>query len=954
MEIENKKKLMMSFKDKQFMLAQAMQTKPKTNVDVNTNTNQASTLNLPQSISNMQERKMTIIKGGVVPSLATTSIGAFSSSSSFNKQSLALSSVCALSKNTLPYIEEMSLLTKATRQYTEDNIKKGVMFFQQRYIQLHTNPKLQTQNNESTPLTPYDKYEQYELEESEEDDEDDVGDNTTTNATTNAINNHKNSQKSIIHVTKNKLTRKCLLHYMQIIEHSIIQFNNKQYQKSYETLLNNKIINSLSEYAEFLFLTNGYDKNILGDFLSKKHKPNDTGEILDSFMSCFYFNEIPFLKCFRFLFDRISLPKDTNFVLILLDKWSTYFFNSKSHSYNNAYKDINAVYLLCSSVLTVNTTTIRKDLKKINALTLDDFIRINEHVDKNESKLIYEEVKNKPINNTPLYVDLTYKRLAREVIEYTNDNVVNAVNGGDMCLQTYFDFPNETTSLPHEVMSLLNGNVFDKVDKNGNYKEKHFVFFKDNFTQIIWCKNQSKQTPFKKVIDINDIKGVYIGTGNSPLYQGNSIIIPPDEEKNYLTIVINDGKTVDFHHDKEELITTWYVTIKTLIMKHRAEVIRNKEREVNENEQQEQEFINQLWKKEIIMNNWNYYRKYIVYKQQFVFRKPSEKKDNDENVVSLKTIKDKLNLQFNREIKGSNVNINSHIKNIFTLNEIAYIFGKGIPDNLRGDIWMMLLENPTNISEALYNHYINKINKIDFANVNTTTTTEGLVNDIIQVKNHFINDITSNALCPNNIMNNAYNIVSVYLLYRPDINYNKCLVYFAFMFLLNKTSEYNSFMNLVSLSTNTALMPFLVNDINIITEKIEFFVKLLKDKESVVYDRLKSMAIATDFYFVEWFEFLFVKCFSYKVVKRIWDLFLFKGECVLYRVGLGIVNVKKEILENGMIKGIVDNLKRIGNGYEEECVMEFVEKFVDVDDRYAMWRLNRKFKEEKEFLNMKS
>ena len=293
-------------------------------------------------------------------------------------------------------------------------------------------------------------------------------------------------------------------------------------------------------------------------------------------------------------------------------------------------------------------------------------------------------------------------------------------------------------------------------------------------------------------------------------------------------------------------------------------------------------------------------------------------------------------------------------KNIFTLNEIAYIFGKGIPDNLRGDIWMMLLENPTNISEALYNHYLNKINKIDFANVNTsTTTTEGLVNDVIQVKNHFINDITSNALCPNTIMNNAYNIVSVYLLYRPDINYNKCLVYFAFMFLLNKTSEYNSFMNLVSLSTNTALMPFLVNDITIITEKIEFFVKLLKDKESVIYERLKSMAIATDFYFVEWFEFLFVKCFSYKVVKRIWDLFLFKGECVLYRVGLGIVNVKKEILENGMIKGIVDNLQRIGNGYEEECVMEFVEKFGDVDDRYAMWRLNRKFKEEKEFLNMK-
>ena len=944
MEIDNKKKLMMSFKDKQFMLAQAMQTKPKA---TDKDTNPSSTMNLP--LSNTQERKMTIIKTGG-PSLSTTSFVAPPHYSS--KQSLALSSIYSLSKNNLPYIEEMSLLTKASRQYTEDNIKKGKMFFQQRYIQLYTNPKLQVQNDESTPITPYDKYEQYELdnsdEESEDDDDDDDDDDKEERK-------DKLVSQKAIHVTKNKATRKYLLRYMQIIEHSIIQFNTKQYQKSYDTLLNHRVINSLSEYAEFLFLTNGYDKNILGDFLSKKHKPNDTGEILDSFMSCFYFNELPFLQCFRFLFNRISLPKDTNLALVLLDKWSTYFFNSKSHSYNNAYKDINAVYLLCSSVLTVNTTTVRKDLKKINALTLEDFIRINEHVDKKESQLIYTQVKHNPINNTPLYVDLTYKRLAREVIEYNNDNAINAVNAvsdsDSVCLQTYFDFPNETTALPHEVMSLLSGNVFDKVDKNGNYKEKHFVFFKDNFTQIIWCKNQSKQTPFKKVIDVNDIKGVYVGTGNSPLYKG--IIVPPDEEKNYLTIVINDGKTVDFHHDKEELITTWYVTIKTLIMKHRAEVMRNKEREVHDNEQQEKEFINQLWEKEIIMN-WNYYRKYIVYKQQFVLRKLSEKEDNDESVVSLKTIKDKLNLQFNREIKGSNANVMSPVKNIFTLNEIAYLFSKGIPDNLRGDIWMMLLENPTSISEALYIHYLNKTHKIDFANVNTTTTTQSsIVNDIIQVKNYFVNEITSNSLCPNNIMNSAYNIVSVYLLYRPDISYNKCLVYFVFMFLLNKTSEYNSFMNLVSLSTNPALMPFIVNDVDVISGKIEFFLTLLRKKESDVYNRLKSLAIATDFYFVEWFECLFVKCFSYKVVKRIWDLFLFKGECVLYRVGIGIVNVKKEMLENGTIKGIVDNLKQIGNGYEEECVMEFVEKCVDVDDIYALWRLSEDVKAEKECWNMK-
>ena len=563
----------------------------------------------------------------------------------------------------------MSLLTKASRQYTEDNITKGKMFFQQRYIQLHTNPKLQVQNDESIPITPYDKYEQYEYEnsdeESEDDDDDDDDDDDECKDkgkdTGNKNNNKVVSQKSI-HVTKNKQTRKYLFRYMQIIEHSIIQFNTKQYQKSYDTLLKHNIINSLSEYAEFLFLTNGYDKNILGDFLSKKHKPNDTGEILDTFMSCFYFNELPFLQCFRFLFNRISLPKDTNLALVLLDKWSTYFFNSKSHSYHNAYKDINAVYLLCSSVLTVNTTTVRKDLKKINALTLEDFMRINEHVDKKECQLIYTQVKQNPINNTPLYVDLIYKRLAREVIEYNNDskgdaNVHDDDDGDDnMCLQTYFDFPNETKSLPHEVMSLLNGNVFDKVDKNGNCKEKHFLFFKDNFTQIIWCKNQSKITPFKKIIDVNEIKGIYIGTGNSPLYKG--VLIPPDEEKNYLTIVMSDGKTIDFHQDKEDIITTWYVTIKTLIAKHKAEVMRNKEREVNENELQEKEFINQLWEKEIIMN-WNYYRKYIIYKQQFVIRNHSLGKDNEENAVSLKTIKDKLNLQFNREIKGSNANIMS-------------------------------------------------------------------------------------------------------------------------------------------------------------------------------------------------------------------------------------------------------------------------------------------------------
>ena len=122
--------------------------------------------------------------------------------------------------------------------------------------------------------------------------------------------------------------RKCETEFLLIVEKSIFSFNLKKYMESYTYLENSGIIKNIQEFSKFLLVVNGFDKGILGEFLSKEKPPNENKDILNFFIDSIDldYNNYSFLDCLRFLLTRIILPKDANLILVIMDTFSEKFF----------------------------------------------------------------------------------------------------------------------------------------------------------------------------------------------------------------------------------------------------------------------------------------------------------------------------------------------------------------------------------------------------------------------------------------------------------------------------------------------------------------------------------------------------------------------------------------------------------------------------------------------------
>ena len=174
--------------------------------------------------------------------------------------------------------------------------------------------------------------------------------------------------------------------FLLLLEKSIFNFNLKKYEESYNILFQENIIKSYAEFGEFLLVVNGYNKYTLGTFLAKNKPPNDQKEILKSFVNSIYltyeqkdnkFNT--FLEYLRFFLSRIKLPEDSNLILDLMDVYSTTLFNTNKDNkdFISRFPSSDAIYLLISSILALNTMFTRKDIKNMIIIQKDKFVEIS-------------------------------------------------------------------------------------------------------------------------------------------------------------------------------------------------------------------------------------------------------------------------------------------------------------------------------------------------------------------------------------------------------------------------------------------------------------------------------------------------------------------------------------------------------------------------------------------------
>ena len=576
--------------------------------------------------------------------------------------------------------------------------------------------------------------------------------------------------------------RKCETEFLLIVEKAIISFNLKKYMESYTYLENSGIIKNIQEFSKFLLVVNGFDKGILGEFLSKEKPPNENKDILNFFIDSIDldYNNYSFLDCLRFLLTRIILPKDANLILVIMDTFSEKFFtyNKKNKKFLNIFGNINAIYLLLSTILALNTMFTRKDIKNMNIIKKDEFKSMNKDIDPTYLDELYEEIKKKPISLSDDYSEIIYKKLAPLVLVKNKDldtknldtlsNVKNKENGEDednndvnndktkinistRVEQQYFEFVQEFMDLDivHKTLRsnynrkktfsmgtnllyfnqqdknlLSKPNKFYKISGSSTPQLREFIVF-DDFKKLASEKNiESNQKKFKKFIEINDINDVYIGQSRGDNIK-KYINAYPEEEKlvnNFISIVYNNHKEqLDLKSDNLPLALQWFKAMKSLVIQTR---MKNQELKVSkENEKQNEinEKLTSIWDEYILLNLDNY-MKYIIikcYEKTNFFQGiiPYPEKNSKLDLFDEKKI---LNVKTIEDfLKEINERFEKNYKYKLEYQEFFSLIYLGFPHKYRKKMWKIFIGNNLSITKNMYIFYQKDLikNEIDFGSM---------------------------------------------------------------------------------------------------------------------------------------------------------------------------------------------------------------------------------------------
>lgn len=140
------------------------------------------------------------------------------------------------------------------------------------------------------------------------------------------------------------------------------------------------------------------------------------------------------MDCLSFLLSRITVPKDANLLLEIVNVFSLIFYqaNKDEPKFSEIFKNSNDIYLLISTILALNTMFTRKDIKNMNVIKKEEFIKMNGNIKEEYLCEIYDELKSKPfsLSISGGYNEEIYRKLATlsKVKEKTDLNTINLDN----------------------------------------------------------------------------------------------------------------------------------------------------------------------------------------------------------------------------------------------------------------------------------------------------------------------------------------------------------------------------------------------------------------------------------------------------------------------------------------------------------------------------------------------
>ena len=551
-----------------------------------------------------------------------------------------------------------------------------------------------------------------------------------------------------------------------IIEKSIFYFNQKKFKESIELLLDEKIIKDIQEFGEFIFVIDGFDKNVISSFFSNENQSDgiNTNQILVNFLNCinteFEGTSTSFLDTLKYFLSCLNNPTKE-----IIQKFTIKYFktNKDNKEFIKTYQTFDIFSLLISNILLVNNILIGKTKEKSNIIKIDNFCKANKKLDKKICQNIFKEIKLHPISSNDNYLQKFYKKLSYLVVEYNENSQLDNANFDSFFENILNDNPKRDYNNSNKWFSYRkslslyfedNKSEEEKEKDNENKKEKEnekdknkeidkikeflskpikftkFVTnsttshlrafaFKDNLSTLIWAKSieEGKIKGNLHSLKIDDICDIYIGVDNCEIIQKylKENCKESDEEYNYFTV---KTKTELFVIKAEDIKQSfkWLQYAKRWIYKYQMQ--KNKEIE-KKNEIQSKKIetnIQKIWN-DYIFNKWTEYGRYLLNKKQnkLEYRKVLTQMNKKEKIKS-DLIDDRLNFNYKKIIffineannKLSNNKLNN---NILDYNEFLFLYKIGIPYQCRHILWDCLIDNSCGITKDIYDFYAESLKK---------------------------------------------------------------------------------------------------------------------------------------------------------------------------------------------------------------------------------------------------
>jgi hypothetical protein len=245
---------------------------------------------------------------------------------------------------------------------------------------------------------------------------------------------------------------------------------------------------------------------------------------------------------------------------------------------------------------------------------------------------------------------------------------------------------------------------------------------------------------------------------------------------------------------------------------------------------------------------------------------------------------------------------------------------KGIPDALRGRVWMQIAE-----ADALKTEHPGL-----YASLLTRQPKRADISCIMldlprTMPTHYlfsVNDNSSSPLSPASSLvadadlppgqRTLKNVLSAYAVYDPAVGYCQGMAFCASLLLSYMPEEDAFFMlHVLMRSPRYALAGMYSPGLPLFAEVMHVFSSLARLHMPHLIAHMEELGIDHSMYASQWFMTLFTYNLPFDIVTRVWDMFLFEGWKAVYRIALALLKLNQAEMLTLDFDGVVDRLKSV-------------------------------------------